>query len=195
MPLPKEKTHYTYADYLSWDDDERVELIYGNIFVMESPNIPHQRILGKLFRQIDEFLDDKPCEAFVAPLDVRLFEKDGDSPDDVDTIVQPDIMVVCDHNKLENIKSCKGAPDFIIEILSPSNFRHDMIVKLNLYNKAGVREYWIADPESKTIQVFLRNADGVLCVSEAYSSTDTIKVNVLQGCTIDLGKVFPETEQ
>ncbi len=194
MPLPKEKEHCTYADYLSWDDDERVELINGNIFVMDSPNIPHQRIVGKLFRQIDEFLDDKPCEAFIAPLDVCLFEKKGDTPDDIDTVVQPDIMVVCDQNKLENIKKCSGAPDLVIEILSPSNYRHDMIVKLNLYNQAGVREYWIVDPESMTVEVFLLVDEGRYLLSGVFQKTDSVEVSVLPGCTIDLSRVFPKDD-
>lgn len=193
MPLPKGKTHYTYADYLSWDDDERVELINGNIVMRGSPSATHQRIFGSLYFQIYGFLQGKPCEAFSAPFDVRLFEKDGDNPNDVDTVVQPDIFVFC--NKKIDENGCKGAPDLIIEILSPSNFRHDKIVKLNLYNQAGVREYWIVDPEGKKVEVYLRNKDGVLWVSEVYSSTDTAKVNILEGCTIDLSTVFPKDEQ
>lgn len=193
MPLPKEKTHYTFADYLEWNDDERVELINGDIVMRYSPSYEHQDILGQLYRQLSDFLDGKPCRPIVAPFDVRLFEKDGDRPEDVDTVVQPDLMVICDRTKIDD-RGCKGAPDFVIEILSPTNFRHDKIVKLNLYNQAGVREYWIVDPESKKVDVFLRNDKGILWANEAYASTDIAKVNVLEGCAIDLSKVFPEAE-
>lgn len=186
-----ENQHYTYADYLEWDTDERYELINGEAVRMESPTATHQRISKKLFRQIEDFLDGKPCEPFYAPFDVKLFEKEGDRQDYVDTVVQPDIFVVCDPEKIDE-RGIKGAPDLIIEILSPSNFRHDKIVKLNLYNQAEVREYWIVDPSNKSVQVFLRNKDGILWIDEEYRSSDTAKVNVLEGCFIELSKVFPE---
>lgn len=191
MPLPMEKEHYTYADYLEWDTDKRYELIYGEAIMKSSPSSTHQRISRKIFRQIEDFLDGKPCEPFYAPLDVRLFEKEGDSNDYVDTVVQPDIFVVCDQKKIDEY-GIKGAPDLIIEILSPSNFRHDRIVKLNLYNEAGVREYWIVDPTNKSVQVFLPDKDGKLWIHEEYYPSDDAKVNILEGCVINLDKVFAE---
>lgn len=191
MPLPLEKGHYTYADYLEWDGDERFELINGKAVMMASPTFTHQTILGQIYRQFAEFLDDKPCNVVMAPFDVRLFEKKGERPEDVDTVVQPDILVICDHKKIDE-HGCKGAPDMVIEILSPSTQGHDCFVKLNLYQQAGVREYWIVDPESKTVKVLILDDEGIYHISKAYKQTDTVKVNILNGCVIELDKVFSE---
>lgn len=191
MPLPLEKGHYTYADYLEWDGDERFELINGKAVMMASPTFIHQTILGQIYRQFAEFLDDKPCNVVMAPFDVRLFEKKGERPEDVDTVVQPDILVICDHKKIDE-HGCKGAPDMVIEILSPSTQGHDCFVKLNLYQQAGVREYWIVDPESKTVKVLILDDEGIYHISKAYKQTDTVKVNILNGCVIELDKVFSE---
>lgn len=191
MPLPVEKEHYTYADYLEWDTDERYELINGEAVMMAGPTYEHQLISSELVRQFGNILADKPCQVLHAPFDVRLFEKDDEKPWNVDTIVQPDILVICDHKKIDK-HGIKGAPDLIIEILSPSNFRHDRIVKLNLYNEAGVREYWIVDPTNKSVQVFLRNDDGKLWIHEEYYPSDIAKVNIFEDCFIDLTTVFPE---
>lgn len=191
MPLPEENKHFTYADYLEWNDDERMEIINGEVIMRSSPTATHQRISKRIFRQIENFLDGKSCEPFYAPFDVRLFEKDGDKPENIDTIVQPDILVICDKNKIDE-QGCKGAPNFIIEILSPSTHRHDCLVKLNLYMRAGVPEYWIVDPEGKTVQVCLLNNDGTYRILKPYEQNNTVKVNVLDGCFIDLGTVFPE---
>ncbi len=193
MPVPNEKTYYTYADYLSFEGDERMEIINGDIVLMSSATPTHQDISTELVRQLGNFLQGKPCKLEHAPLDVRLFEKEGDTPKDVDTVVQPDILVVCDRNKYDD-KGVRGAPDFIIEILSPSTRRHDMLVKFNLYQRAGVREYWIVDPNSKSVQVFLPDENGIYRISEAYDSKDIAKVNILNGCFIELSKVFPEDE-
>ena len=145
MPLPAPKDHYTFADCLTWGENERIEIINGEAVMMAPPSRTHQKISGELFRQIANFLEGKKCEVYAAPFAVRLFEKDGDTPEDVDTIVEPDISVVCDHNKLDK-HGCKGAPDLVMEILSPSTMRHDRFTKFNLYQRAGVREYWIVDP-------------------------------------------------
>ena len=140
MAVPKERERYSYADCLTWDEKDRIEIIDGEAFMMSPPNLTHQRISRRLTSQIDAFLQGKECELFYAPFGVRLFEKDGDRPEDVDTLVEPDLSVICDKNKLDDA-GCKGAPDFIIEIMSPSNRRHDKVTKLNLYQRAGVREY------------------------------------------------------
>ena len=192
MEQPIEK-YYTYADILSWGEDVRAEIIYGDLYMMVPPLRVHQVVLTELLVRIANFLESKPCQVFPAPFGVRPFENDGDTPDDVDTVVEPDITVVCDHNKLDKY-GCKGAPDFIIEILSPSNVRHDRFVKLNLYQRAKVREYWIVDPQNYTVDVFLLDEDGLLSLSEIYTREDTVKVTVLPGCEIDLSKVFPEED-
>ena len=191
MALPAEKERYTFADALAWDDGERAELIDGEIYLMApAPSRPHQKVSGEIFRQLANYLEGKKCEAYSAPFDVRLFEKDGDTPEDVDTVVEPDITIVCDPSKLDN-RGCKGAPDMVVEILSPSTQRHDRLVKLGLYQRAGVREYWIVSPEEQTVQVFL-NKDGSLLPHEVYDRQGVAKVNVLDGCFIELSKVFPE---
>ena len=190
MALPAEKERYTFADVLTWDEDERIEIINGEAVMMAPPSRIHQKISVELSRQLANYLEGKKCEVYHAPFAVRLFEQDGDTPDEVDTMVEPDIAVVCDKNKLDK-HGCKGAPDMVVEILSPSTRRHDRLVKLGLYQRAGVREYWIVNPEDKTVQVLLLE-DGKLLPHEDYGRDDVAKVNALDGCFIELGKVFTE---
>ena len=189
MPVPAPKGHYTFADCLIWGENERIEIINGEAVMMAPPTRIHQEILMELSRQLANFLEGKKCKVYPAPFAVRLFEKDGDTPEDVDTMVEPDISVVCDHDKLDK-HGCKGAPDLVVEVLSPSTQRHDRLVKLDLYQRAGVREYWIVDPDSSTVQVFMLK-NGYLHPYEVYSEKDIAKVNVLDGCFIELSKVFP----
>ena len=138
MALPVERERYTFADVLTWAEDDRIELIGGEAFIMATPSTNHQLISGALFAQLYNFLEGKNCRVIPAPFAVRLFEIDGDIPENVETVVEPDISVVCDRDKLE-YKGYKGATDMIIEILSPSTHRHDRITKYNLYQLAGVR--------------------------------------------------------
>lgn len=133
-------------------------------------------------------MEDKPGEVFFMPLSTRLFEKDGDLPKNVDTYVEPDIILICDPSKLDDI-GCKGAPDLIIEILSPSSKRHDMVTKFNLYRRAGVREYWIVDPDGKTVQTYILE-NGYYIAGDLASPGDKLPVNVLDGCIVDLAQVF-----
>ena len=191
MALPAEKVRYTFADVLLWDGDEHIEIINGEAFMMATPSRIHQKITGELFRQLANFLEGKQCKVYSAPFGVRLFEQDGDRPEDVDTVVEPDISVVCDRSRLDE-HGCKGAPDLVIEVLSPSTQRHDQLVKLNLYQRAGVREYWIVDPENKTVRVMIQAGDGTLRTHEIYRQEDVAKVNALDGCFIELSKVFSE---
>lgn len=191
MALPKERARYTFADVLTWDENDRIEIISGEAFMMAPPSRIHQEILAELTRQFGNFLEGKRCRVYPAPFGVRLFEQDGDTPEDVDTMVEPDISVVCDSNKLDD-HGCKGAPDLVIEILSPSTQRRDRLVKLGLYQRAGVREYWTVNPEDKTVQVMLLDDNGVLQLHEVYDRESIAKVNVLNGCFIELVRVFPE---
>lgn len=188
MPLPKEE-RYTLADVLTWDEQERAELIDGALVMMAPPSRIHQKISAELGRQLGNYLEGKKCEVYAAPFAVRLFEKAGDRPEDVDTLVEPDLSVICDPGKLDDM-GCKGAPDLIIEILSPSTQRHDRLTKYNLYQRAGVREYWIVDPAAKSIQSFVLE-DGHYTAAGFGSPGDVLKVNVLEGCFIELSKVFP----
>ena len=191
MALPAEKARYTFADCLTWEENERIEIIDGEAVMMAPPSRVHQEICFEIGRQLGNYLEGKRCKVYPAPFGVRLFEKDGDTPDDVDTMVEPDISVVCDMGKLDD-HGCKGAPDMVVEVLSPSTQRHDQLVKLGLYQRAGVREYWIVDPENKTVRVMLQDNGGVLQLHEVYDRECVAKVNVLDGCFIELGKVFSE---
>lgn len=190
MPLPAKQERFTFADVLAWDEGERIEIINGEAFMMATPSSRHQEVSGELFRQLANFLEGKQCKVYPAPFGVRLFEQAGDRPEDVDTMVEPDISVVCDRSKIDR-HGCKGAPDLIIEILSPSTRRHDRLVKLNLYQRAGVREYWMVDPDNESVQVFTLDGDA-LKIREDYGCEDVAKVNVLDGCFIELSKVFSE---
>jgi len=191
MALPAKKRRYTFADALEWEEGEQAEIIDGEVLLFSTPSSRHQEISMELARQFANYLEGKRCKVYPAPFGVRLFEQDGDSPEDVDTVVQPDLSVVCDRGKIDKY-GCKGAPDLVVEILSPSTQRHDRLVKLNLYQRAGVREYWIVNPEDQTVQVMLLDQSGVLQLHEVYGREDVAKVNVLEGCFIELSKVFAE---
>lgn len=193
MALPAEKERYTFTDVLTWEENDRIEIINGEAVMMAPPSRIHQKISGEIFRQIANYLEGKTCEVYPAPFGVRLFEKDGDTTDDVDTLVEPDISVVCDKSKLDK-NGCKGAPDMVIEILSPSTLRHDHFVKLGLYQRAGVQEYWIVSPENRTVQVYTLN-NSTLTPREFYGAGDVAKVNVLEGCFVELRKVFTTDEE
>jgi len=167
-----------------------VEILDGEPVMMAPPARIHQEISVELTCQLANFLEGKKCRVYHAPFAVRLFEKDSDTPETVTTVVEPDIAVVCDPEKLDS-KGCKGAPDLVMEILSPSTQRHDRLVKLDLYQRSGVREYWIVDPDSRTVQVFLLDNGSVL-PHEVYTQAAVAKINVLSGCFIELEKVFRE---
>ena len=190
MALPARKERYTFADCLTWSENERIEIIDGEAVMMAPPSSIHQEISVAITSQLYNFLEGKKCKVYPAPFGVRLFERNGEVPEDVDTMVEPDISVVCDRSKLDE-HGCKGAPDLVVEVLSPSSLRHDQLVKLGLYQRAGVREYWIVNPEDKTIRVMLLNS-GILQPHEVYTHSDIARVNVLEGCFVDMGKVFFE---
>ena len=156
--------------------------------MLAPPSRAHQKACGELFRQIANYLDGKKCEVYPAPFTVRLFEKQDDNTAGIDTVVEPGITVICDSDKLDD-KGCKGAPDLIDEVVSPSSQRHDHLTKFNLYQQAGVREYWLVDPLSKTAQAFVLQ-DGYYVAVAFGTIGDVIKVHVLQGCFVELERVF-----
>jgi Uma2 family endonuclease len=137
-----------------------------------------------MYTQFRSFLEGKPCEVYYAPFDVRL---NADTLDN--TVVQPDLLIVCDHSIL-NDAGCAGSPDMVVEILSPSTSSYDKITKFNTYLEAGIREYWIIDPETKTLAANILK-DGKY-ITHPYTNEDTAPVHVLEGCTIDLSEVFEE---
>jgi len=179
----EEDKRFTYADYESWDDDNRYQLIDGIAYLMSAPSTAHQSILGELHLQLARFLKGKSCRVFLAPYDVCL----NGLGDEDDTVVQPDILVVCDESKIDK-KRCNGAPDMTIEILSPSTSKLDLFVKLKKYQKAGVREYWIVDPYANAVNVHILK-NGQYFIS-SYESNEKIPVSILDGFSIDLAEVF-----
>ncbi len=190
-PARKYDRLYTYGDYRTWPIDERWELIDGIAWNMSpAPNRFHQEIFGELFTQIKVFLKEKTCKVYAAPFDVLLPDRDDQAEDDVRTVVQPDISVICDRNKLTD-KGCTGAPDWIIEILSPYTSKKDMLIKFDLYERHGVREYWIVDPGNRYVHVYvLENEekypeDPQVCLRDA-----EIPCTVLDGLIVMLQTVF-----
>ena len=142
---------YTYADYLMWQLKERVELIKGKIMAISpAPARMHQKILRKINRAFDSHFAEHLCEVYFAPLEVRVPDKKGN----IKTVVQPDLCVICDPSKLDD-RGCLGAPDLVVEILSPGNSKREMKDKFELYQENGVAEYWVVRPEEKNIQIFL----------------------------------------
>ncbi|CAK0770953.1 Uma2 family endonuclease [Gammaproteobacteria bacterium] len=158
LPATRRDDHFTYGDYCTWSDDERWELIDGVPYAMApAPNRFHQGAVVELASQINAHLRNRPCQAFVAPFDVRL-PKAHESDKTIDTVVQPDILVVCDERKLDK-RGCRGAPDWIIEILSPATARYDQITKLKLYERHGVAEYWLVHPTDRVVTVYRLEPD------------------------------------
>ncbi|ATA73743.1 restriction endonuclease [Capnocytophaga sp. H4358] len=143
---------YTYADYLLWRFEERVELLKGKIFKMSpAPSLKHQRISLNITLFLGNYFKNQKCQLFVAPFDVRLPKKE-EKGDNIHTVVQPDLCVICDESKLDE-RGCIGAPDLIIEILSPGNSKKEMKNKFELYQESGVEEYWIVNPTDENILV------------------------------------------
>lgn len=177
---------YTYADYLTWDIKERLELLKGKIALMSpAPGLQHQQVVGQLFILIGNYFFDRPCQAFVAPFDVRLFS----SQKETDTVVQPDICIVCDESKLDP-RGCNGAPDLVVEVLSPGNSRKEMKDKFSLYEEAGVKEYWLVHPADPSLIKYIRNDEGVFIGKQPYTDQDILSTNLFPGLEIDLDRVF-----
>jgi Uma2 family endonuclease len=181
---------YTYADYLTWQFAERVELIKGWVYKMSpAPSRLHQRISQIVSSEIYNYVKGGTCEVYSAPFDVRLVNKRKSVDDkEVMDVVQPDICVICDATKLDD-RGCIGAPELIIEIISKGNSKRDVQQKFELYQENGVLEYWIIQPNDCTVSVFdLVNQKYVL--RKIYSNEDEIEVAVLQGLSIDMKIVF-----
>jgi Uma2 family endonuclease len=175
-----EKQRYTYADYLEWEGPQRYQLFNGEVFQMASPSVTHQALLMELGTQFNIFLRGKPCQVFASPLDVRLFPEEDNSDD---TVLQPDLLVVCDKDKLGK-GSVNGAPDLVVEIVSPSNTHSELFRKFQYHLEAGVREYWVIDPETKMVMVHIYDNGHYL--STAYKNNARIPVAILPGLEIPL---------
>ena len=173
---------YTVEDYHSWDESFRSELYEGTLIVSEVPTRKHQGILTEILVLLHAFLKGKPCKVYPSPFSVRLTKNE-------ESIFEPDIVVVCDESKF-NDRGCDGAPDLIIEILSPSTARMDKKLKYQKYQQAGVREYWIVDQERNLLEVNI--LVGERYIMTIYDETDTVPVTVLEGCEINLTEVFDQ---
>lgn len=186
LPLRDSKLH-TYGEYLTWPENVRYELINGEAYLMApAPSVDHQRLVGDLFRQIADALDAHGCEAFIAPFDVRLPR--GDEADEsVDTVVQPDLTIVCDPEKIDR-RGCRGAPDWVIEVLSPATAAHDQTVKLGAYERASVPECWFVHPTDRTVTVY-RLANGHYGRPDIFELAGTLPCHTVESVTIDWERI------
>ncbi|GAB4259926.1 MAG: Uma2 family endonuclease [Methylomicrobium sp.] len=186
---------YSYADYLTWRLDEAVELIKGKIFTMSpAPNVKHQRISGKLFLDLGAYFKNKPCEVFSAPFDVKLYDRRQSTLSDreVSSVVQPDLCVICAREKLTE-QGCDGAPDWIIEVLSPGNNKKELRFKYDLYRESGVGEYWLVYPYEQIVQQFVLDRDTKEYRLHAlYAGDEIASPYLFPDLTIDLTEVFAE---
>ena len=179
---------YTYAEYLTWQFQERVELFLGKVFRMSpAPNVKHQRLLRNLFVEIVAYSRKKKCQTFCAPFDVRLpvTAQKGKT----DTVVQPDIVVICDEKKLDE-QGCNGAPDLIVEILSPGNSTKEMKHKFELYETSLVLEYWIVDPVHEDVTIYSLNTDRKYIGSKPYVAGESVSSAILTGFEMKVEEIF-----
>ena len=187
--LKRDSHHHTYADYLTWSRDYGDELINGTGYVREppSPTRLHQEIVAELSHQLASALEGKPCRVYVAPFDIRL-PKSTEEDDQVDTVVQPDVFIVSELQKLD-ARGMRGAPDWLAEVLSPSTRRYDKIVKIPAYERAGVREVWLINPMDRTLSIYRLKAGryGRPTVLELKGKT---QLTALLGVTVDWDRVL-----
>lgn len=189
MSSPKPDRKYTYDDYLHWPDEERWEIINGVPYDMSpAPSTEHQTISTQLLGQLITFAANKPCRVFHAPFDVRL-PRGNEKDEEIDTVVQPDICVICDPARLDT-RGCKGAPDLVVEIISPATAKKDLAEKFNLYEKSGVKEYWVVFPKDQVINVYHLNEASVYDKTGSFSAADTLPCELFPGLEIDLARVF-----
>ncbi len=182
---------YTYADYLTWYFDERLELIKGYIHRMSpAPLNLHQRVVTNIGGEIQHYLKRKKCKVYIAPFDVR-FPKKGEEINDnkICTVLQPDICVVCDSSKLDE-KGCVGAPDMIVEVVSVSSAKKDLDYKFNIYEESGVAEYWLVYPKDKSITIYLLDEKGKYQLKYIFTNEGKVPVTTVAGLEIDMEDVF-----
>ena len=188
MPLPNQKIKYTYADYVTWPEGERWEIIDGVAYMQAAPSWQHQSVSGELYRQLSNYFINKPCRVFSAPFDLCLAEY-NETDDEIDTVVQPDVVLVYDESKLRKT-GYFGVPALVIEITSPATSRRDRVSKFNMYEKAGVKEYWIVEPEGKFVSVFDLQENKRYGRPETYTEENNIQVRAYHDLVIDLNIVF-----
>jgi Uma2 family endonuclease len=184
--LKTTKQPFTYDDYRTWEDgDNRYEIIDGVSYAMSSPTVRHQQLIVSLTLVMAPFFKGKPCRFFVAPLDVVLSE---------DTVVQPDLLVVCDPKKITG--ACvRGAPDLVVEILSPSSFWHDRLRKFKRYAEAGVKEYWLVTPDLATIEIFTLDESGTFRVYDGFMQQERLQSALFPELSFSMADVFEPPEE
>lgn len=184
---------YTYADYLTWQFEQTVELIKGKVLKMAAPGRRHQEISWQLSGLFYTMLKGTPCRAYAAPFDVRLLDKKKSVKvnQDVQTVVQPDLCVICDKQKLDD-KGCIGAPDLIVEILSASNSKKEMRTKKELYEENEVKEYWIIDATHETLLQYVLEPGGLYAPPRIFVNDETVQSSVFSELKIDLKNIFEE---
>ncbi len=182
---------YSYADYLTWKFDGYVELLRGKLSRMAAPTSDHQRLAGRMNTLLDNFLQNSPCKVFISPFDVRLLDHKKSTADkNIFTVVQPDVCVICDKNKVDK-KGCVGSPDLIVEILSPSTKKKDVEDKFELYEYNGVREYWIVSVEDETILVFDLDEESNYKFRKVYGDIEgNIHSKTVEGFSFKLERLF-----
>lgn len=189
MPLPKEEERYRWSDYLAWPEGERYELIDGVAYAMSpAPRRRHQEISGEIFRQTANALRGKSCRVYDAPFDVKL---SADEDDDAPTVVQPDITVTCDRTKLTQ-QGMTGPPDLVVEVVSPESGLIDRRRKFELYERFGVREYWIVDQDEKVVEVWRLEDDRSYRRSGVFGPDDTVTAAAVPDLVVSLAEVFAE---
>ena len=189
-PALKDDRIYLYRDYKGWSDDERWELIDGVAWSMSpAPSTAHQAISTELVSAIRSVLGKGGCRVFAAQFDVLLPDTPSQPDDEVPNVVQPDLVVICDPSKLRAF-GCVGAPDWVIEILSPSTSRRDMVEKHALYERHGAKEYWVIDPGNRYVHVYLRGGDGKYRKPLLHVGAATVKSAVCTGFEIELEELF-----
>ena len=190
LPAIKDDRVYRYGEYRTWPDDERWELIDGVAYEMSpAPSTAHQAIVTQLVSAIHTFLGRSGCRVFAAPFDVLLPETPGQVVDDVANVVEPDLVVICDPSKLRTF-GCFGAPDWVIEILSPWTSRRDMVEKHALYEQSGVREFWVIDPGNRYVHAYVRGSDGKYAKPVLHVGTAIVRSTVCPGFEVDLEELF-----
>lgn len=189
MSMYLDDRRYTYADYLTWPEGERVELVDGLVHPLPPSSSPiHQEVLGRLGAAFYTFLKGRDCHVYFAPFDVRLPK--GNEPDDkTDTVVQPDLSIICDPSKLDE-QGCRGAPDLVAEVISPSTLKYDLTVKKRLYERAGVKEYWMVYPQEGIVMVYKLQENGHYDDGEAYGKKSVIPVGLFPGWELVLADIF-----
>ena len=192
MDRAEQAAWYSYEDYLSWPEGERIEVIQGVAHAMSpAPRREHQRLVAEMTRQVANALRGASCEIYPAPFDVKL---SADQDDERPTVVQPDLSIVCDPGKLTE-QGMTGPPDFVIEIVSPESGFHDRSRKFNLYQSAGVREYWIVDPDERVVEVYrLEESESYRRIG-AFGGTDTVTAGISDAIVVDLAELFPANRQ